>query len=137
MISLHSLVPHCPGETPLWTDPKWSDRMAKLTLCDKGIFTFPMSWMGDLTESMQGKLHCPKCHAKLGSFSWHKGLLLQYFVYFCVVALRPFHTTGKCTTGRHCYQLSVVWVAITSLDDVIDEETTGKPLKYPCPLLRH
>ncbi|XP_045137541.1 dual specificity protein phosphatase MPK-4-like isoform X2 [Portunus trituberculatus] len=73
LISLHSLVSHCPGETPLWTDPKWSDRMAKLTLCDKGIFTFPISWMGDLTKSVQGKLHCPKCHAKLGSFSWHEG----------------------------------------------------------------
>ncbi|XP_063862719.1 dual specificity protein phosphatase MPK-4-like isoform X2 [Scylla paramamosain] len=73
LISLHSLVFHCPGETPLWTDPKWSGRLAKLTLCDKGIFTFPITWMGDLTESMQGKLHCPKCHAKLGSFSWHEG----------------------------------------------------------------
>ncbi|KAK8382258.1 hypothetical protein O3P69_015291 [Scylla paramamosain] len=79
LISLHSLVFHCPGETPLWTDPKWSGRLAKLTLCDKGIFTFPITWMGDLTESMQGKLHCPKCHAKLGSFSWHEGLLLQHF----------------------------------------------------------
>ena len=50
---------------------------------------------------------------------------------------RPLHTTGKCTAGRQCYQLSVVWVAITSLDDVIDEETAGKPSKCPCPLLRH
>lgn len=30
----------------------------------------------------------------------------------------------------------VVWVAITSIDDVIDEETTNKPSKCPCLLLR-
>lgn len=73
LIGVHSVVPHCPSETPLWTDPKWSDRQTKLTFCDKGIFTFPLTWMEDSTKSLQGKLHCPKCQAKLGSFSWHEG----------------------------------------------------------------
>ncbi|MPC32067.1 hypothetical protein E2C01_025371 [Portunus trituberculatus] len=44
----------------------------------------------------------------------------------------PFHTTG-----RHCYEFSVVWVAITNVDDIIYEETTGKPSKCLHLSLRH
>ncbi|KAG0693507.1 Dual specificity protein phosphatase MPK-4 [Chionoecetes opilio] len=73
LISLRSVVDHCPGEAPLWTDSKWSDAQTKPEGCGKGIFTFPIAWMGDVTEPLHGKLHCPKCHAKLGSFSWHEG----------------------------------------------------------------
>lgn len=76
VICLKSIIPHCPSKTPMWTDAKWTEKEAELTLCDKGIFTFPISWMGDTTQTLQGKLLCPKCQAKLGSFSWCKGLLM-------------------------------------------------------------
>lgn len=75
VISLGSIIHHCPGEMPLWTDAKWSDEVAKLSFCDKGIFTFPISWMSDTTTSLHGKLLCPKCQAKLGSFNWCQGQL--------------------------------------------------------------
>lgn len=40
--------------------------------CIKTYFLEPLSWM-DITQSMQGKLHCPKCNNKVGSFSWIMG----------------------------------------------------------------
>lgn len=36
-------------------------------------FVEPMSWMKDVQNSPQGKLHCPKCANKIGSFSWVMG----------------------------------------------------------------
>lgn len=67
-------------------------------------------------------------------------ILCMYFIQvdFFFVKLRPIHTAGKCMAGRHCYQFCVR-MAVTSVDDVIDEKTTGKPSKCPCLclLLRH
>ncbi|KAK9736711.1 Dual specificity phosphatase, catalytic domain [Popillia japonica] len=40
--------------------------------CNKTYFLEPLLWM-DITQSMQGKLHCPKCKNKVGSFSWIMG----------------------------------------------------------------
>ncbi|GJQ67358.1 MKP-4 [Trypoxylus dichotomus] len=40
--------------------------------CTKTYFLEPLSWM-DIIQSMQGKLHCPKCNNKVGSFSWIMG----------------------------------------------------------------
>lgn len=42
-------------------------------LCMKTYFLEPISWMNNITQSTQGKLHCPKCGVKLGSFSWIMG----------------------------------------------------------------
>ncbi|XP_028167622.1 dual specificity protein phosphatase MPK-4-like isoform X2 [Ostrinia furnacalis] len=36
-------------------------------------FVEPMAWMADVTHAPQGKLHCPKCRTRLGSFSWVMG----------------------------------------------------------------
>ncbi|KAF5275669.1 hypothetical protein FQA39_LY06781 [Lamprigera yunnana] len=43
--------------------------------CTKTYFIEPLSWMNNITQSTQGKLHCPKCKTKLGSFSWIMGCL--------------------------------------------------------------
>ncbi|XP_050308982.1 dual specificity protein phosphatase MPK-4 [Anthonomus grandis grandis] len=40
--------------------------------CIKTYFLEPISWM-DVTQTLQGKLHCPKCKHKVGSFSWIMG----------------------------------------------------------------
>lgn len=40
--------------------------------CTKTYFIEPMAWM-HVTLVTNGKLHCPKCSAKLGSFSWIMG----------------------------------------------------------------
>ncbi|CAK1599282.1 unnamed protein product [Parnassius mnemosyne] len=36
-------------------------------------FVEPMSWMKGVTNEPHGKLHCPKCQNKIGSFSWIMG----------------------------------------------------------------
>lgn len=35
------------------------------------VFLEPISWMGDqVVGPVQGKLYCPKCNTRLGSFNW-------------------------------------------------------------------
>ena len=34
------------------------------------IFVEPLRWMSGITESNQGKLYCPGCSARLGSYNW-------------------------------------------------------------------
>lgn len=40
--------------------------------CTKTYFLEPIAWM-NVTQEIQGKLHCPKCKHKVGSFSWIMG----------------------------------------------------------------
>ncbi|XP_049887984.1 dual specificity protein phosphatase MPK-4-like [Pectinophora gossypiella] len=39
-------------------------------VCRQMWFVEPMSWMEGVSHEPQGKLHCPKCKTKIGSFSW-------------------------------------------------------------------
>lgn len=41
--------------------------------CREIVFVEPMAWMDGVLREAQGKLHCPKCRTKLGSFSWTMG----------------------------------------------------------------
>ncbi|XP_014204662.1 dual specificity protein phosphatase MPK-4 [Copidosoma floridanum] len=41
--------------------------------CNKTHFVEPLAWMPDILNKCEGKLHCPKCNSKLGSFSWVSG----------------------------------------------------------------
>lgn len=38
--------------------------------CQEILFIEPLAWMLDIGKETQGKLNCPKCKSKLGSFSW-------------------------------------------------------------------
>ncbi|CAK1547991.1 unnamed protein product [Leptosia nina] len=42
-------------------------------VCRLMWFVEPMAWMEDVTRTPSGKLHCPKCRNKIGSFSWLMG----------------------------------------------------------------
>ncbi|GLV41145.1 MAPK Phosphatase 4 [Carabus blaptoides fortunei] len=42
-------------------------------VCVQTYFVEPIAWMKNVTQTVQGKLHCPKCSSKLGSFSWIMG----------------------------------------------------------------
>jgi len=35
-----------------------------------GIFVEPLRWMGGITENNQGKIYCPTCAMRLGSYNW-------------------------------------------------------------------
>uniref|UniRef100_A0A182QTS2 Uncharacterized protein n=1 Tax=Anopheles farauti TaxID=69004 RepID=A0A182QTS2_9DIPT len=39
-------------------------------MCKKIFFIEPLSWMTDIYRNTQGRLYCPKCTVKLGSFNW-------------------------------------------------------------------
>lgn len=38
--------------------------------CKEILFIEPLAWMRDISKQTQGKLNCPKCQSKLGSFTW-------------------------------------------------------------------
>lgn len=46
------------------------------SICEQTYFVEPIAWMKNITQTVQGKLHCPKCNSKLGSFSWIMGMYL-------------------------------------------------------------
>lgn len=39
-------------------------------MCRKIYFIEPLAWMTDIFHNTQGRLYCPKCTVKLGSFNW-------------------------------------------------------------------
>nr|XP_022905968.1 dual specificity protein phosphatase MPK-4-like [Onthophagus taurus]XP_022908639.1 dual specificity protein phosphatase MPK-4-like [Onthophagus taurus] len=58
------------GESNLITH---KEKISDEKICRKTYFLEPLSWMNGITQSVQGKLHCPKCNNKVGSFSWVMG----------------------------------------------------------------
>uniref|UniRef100_T1GAI1 protein-tyrosine-phosphatase n=1 Tax=Megaselia scalaris TaxID=36166 RepID=T1GAI1_MEGSC len=42
--------------------------------CKSLIFVEPIGWMKEINKEVQGRLNCPKCSQKLGSFTWINGL---------------------------------------------------------------
>ncbi|XP_052785497.1 dual specificity protein phosphatase 12-like isoform X2 [Mya arenaria] len=40
-------------------------------VCEKSLFIEPVRWMAESIKQMEGKLNCPKCNLKLGSFIWY------------------------------------------------------------------
>lgn len=89
------MLPHIPKENPKWTDPRLTELMqctgkgssktpqppdcaggtsASTPLaCQETYFVEPLGWMTEVPHQQQGKLNCPKCVTKLGSFSWIMG----------------------------------------------------------------
>ncbi|XP_026478901.1 dual specificity protein phosphatase MPK-4-like isoform X2 [Ctenocephalides felis] len=41
--------------------------------CSQTYFVEPIAWMKEVTHNTQGKLYCPHCKNKLGSFNWLMG----------------------------------------------------------------
>lgn len=39
-------------------------------ICSRTFFVEPMTWMKDVVHNVEGKLYCPSCKAKIGSFNW-------------------------------------------------------------------
>lgn len=38
--------------------------------CNKIYFIEPLVWMKEVANNLEGKLYCPKCQTKIGSFNW-------------------------------------------------------------------
>lgn len=94
--SASNILPHAPKEKQVWrhVSSKRYEKGPKLPnnknvkkfaegdenneptgseLCTKTYFIEPLAWMPDITHNLEGKLNCPKCASKLGSFSWIAG----------------------------------------------------------------
>lgn len=39
-------------------------------ICNKIYFIEPIVWMKEVVNNVEGKLYCPSCHTKIGSFNW-------------------------------------------------------------------
>lgn len=39
-------------------------------VCTKTFFVEPMTWMKEVVHNVEGKLYCPSCKGKIGSFNW-------------------------------------------------------------------
>ncbi|KAL3882096.1 hypothetical protein ACJMK2_028467 [Sinanodonta woodiana] len=48
-----------------------SDNPDSTHVCDKSLFIQPVKWMATFITAQEGKIPCPKCSAKLGSFVWY------------------------------------------------------------------
>ncbi|XP_050430712.1 dual specificity protein phosphatase MPK-4-like isoform X2 [Adelges cooleyi] len=68
-----NLLPHYINEKLSWKDSKWSSAyFSQSQLCSDTYFVEPISWMS-VSQSENGKINCPKCCSKLGSYSWTMG----------------------------------------------------------------
>ncbi|KAK7580511.1 hypothetical protein V9T40_001140 [Parthenolecanium corni] len=69
----NDLLPHTKNEKLSWKDNKWSADYSGLDLCSSTYFIEPLTWINSITQSESGKITCPKCKAKLGSYNWVMG----------------------------------------------------------------
>ncbi|XP_033184093.1 dual specificity protein phosphatase MPK-4 isoform X2 [Bombus vancouverensis nearcticus] len=83
--SASNVLPHMPNERQIWRhistrkasrellEPLQKREQQPAEFCTKILFVEPLAWMPDITHNVEGKLNCPKCNTKLGSFSWIAG----------------------------------------------------------------
>lgn len=83
LASADNLLPHVKNEKLSWKDNKWSSDYSQLNLCTQTYFIEPLMWIDSITHSENGKILCPKCKAKLGSYNWVMGKFLVIFS-FCL-----------------------------------------------------
>lgn len=69
-----SLLSHLVGEGK--EAFSWKSKLSNLSkmkseeICTVSLFIEPVQWMADIVTKQDGKLSCPKCVSKLGSFIW-------------------------------------------------------------------
>lgn len=89
--SASNILPHVPREKQIWrhisskrsskqskvsrdpVEPSKKEEQQPIEFCTKILFVEPLAWMPDIIHNVEGKLNCPKCGTKLGSFSWIAG----------------------------------------------------------------
>ena len=71
LATCENILPHQPGQSPYWYSRL--DR-SRQQFCSQSVSINPISWMEDsIRSSLSGKLMCPQCNTKLGSYSWILG----------------------------------------------------------------
>ncbi|EGD75506.1 hypothetical protein PTSG_06578 [Salpingoeca rosetta] len=65
-----NLLEHTPGEGQISFRYRRRDMHAQQDLCSS-VFAEPMAWMNEVVDGVvEGKITCPKCQYRLGSFNW-------------------------------------------------------------------
>eukprot|EP01119_Soliformovum_irregulare_P021644 TRINITY_DN7251_c0_g1_i1.p1 TRINITY_DN7251_c0_g1~~TRINITY_DN7251_c0_g1_i1.p1 ORF type:complete len:337 (+),score=75.29 TRINITY_DN7251_c0_g1_i1:80-1012(+) len=67
LFSEKDILPHEPSQKFQWRGERKTNRGAS---CSSYFLTGDMTWMGDTSE-IEGKLLCPKCQGKVGSWVWN------------------------------------------------------------------
>ncbi|XP_053601995.1 dual specificity protein phosphatase MPK-4-like isoform X2 [Plodia interpunctella] len=73
-----NLIPHLPKEVlDGYSETNLVDGHITVRDCPSACtlmwFVEPMAWMRGVQHELHGKLHCPKCQNKIGSFNWVMG----------------------------------------------------------------
>ncbi|CAH0747776.1 unnamed protein product [Diatraea saccharalis] len=69
-------------------------------VCRLMWFVEPLSWMQGVTSQAGGKLLCPKCRAKVGTFSWVMGQYMGQNTFLCLKTC-PFELTLNFTVKHY------------------------------------
>ncbi|KAF8104624.1 hypothetical protein N665_0171s0125 [Sinapis alba] len=76
LLSQEQVIDHTPGEADLEFDDMFKNMKGEVHNSDEkkctSMFVEPLNWMSEAVEDdvPEGKLLCPKCKARLGSFDW-------------------------------------------------------------------
>lgn len=71
------IMKHCVGEGEVafsWRGKVSTEKTEKpndSAVCDLSYFIEPVRWMAGSIQDLEGKLSCPKCNCKIGSFLWY------------------------------------------------------------------
>lgn len=88
LFNMSNVFEHRRGETFTWKTAETgsnSENEQTPQPCSEKIFIEPLVWMKDVRVQTSGKLNCPRCNAKLGSYSW-----IDYCVCSCRSKIFPF-----------------------------------------------
>lgn len=82
LCTVNNTLVHNRGQKFTW---KASSEPLTATPCTEKIFLEPLAWMREVRTATSGKLTCPRCSFKLGSYSW-----VDYCVCTCGTKIFPF-----------------------------------------------
>ncbi|GFS82990.1 dual specificity protein phosphatase MPK-4 [Nephila pilipes] len=72
-----NIIPHIQGQDLYWNN--FAQQLISeqsQTVCKNSLFIEFLPWMIEAHQSISGKIHCPECDSKIGTFFW-KGQLCQ------------------------------------------------------------
>lgn len=71
-----NVIPHIQGQDLYWNNytQQLIPEQSSLITCNNSLFIEFLPWMSEAHSSLSGKINCPHCSAKIGSFCW-KGQL--------------------------------------------------------------
>ena len=108
-----SLLPHFENMCLDWSDNSWNQDSSSVNFCKKSITTFPVSWMISQFVGLHGKIYCPKCNTKIGTYVWENGeILLKLKLLSCKYKI--FHICFYCVLSFYMLSITIFLFVIGS-----------------------